>query len=278
MVFYCMLIATALAILLVKCLSMDFAEVFDPEGYLKEIFPLPRELSADNGHSQFVLMSLAKHFSNVAQSQQRILDYGCGPSLPFDISAAAKASEIVLADYVPQNRDFWQKWVENDPAAYNWSPYFKYVVETLEGGSEEETVQRESDLRSKITAIVHCDMTKENFIDKNYMNERFDTVMTFCTLESCCTDVNGFKAALKKLSTLVKEGGHLLLISTRRENCDVGFYIVKGQKIASLILKRDDVVEAIQECGLKIVREDYAAIGNHFSNTEGYLFFAAQKN
>ena len=254
------------------------AEVFDPEGYLKEILPSPRELSPEYGHSQFLLKSLAKHFPNVAQSQQRILDYGCGPSLPFDISAAAKASEIVVADYLPQNRDFWQKWVDNGPAAYNWSPYFKYVVETLERGSEEETVQRENDLRSKITAIVHCDMTKEDFIDKNYMNERFDTVMTFCTLESCCTDVDGFKVAIKKLSTLVKEGGHLLLISTRRENCDVGFYIVNGQKIASLILKRAHVVEAIQESGLRIVCEDYAVSGNCYSNSEGYLFFAAQKN
>ena len=60
----------------------------------------------------------------------KILDYGCGPSLPNSISAASKASEIVLADYAVSNREHLQKWVDRDSSARDWTPY---IVQTLEG-------------------------------------------------------------------------------------------------------------------------------------------------
>ena len=51
----------------------------------------------------------------------------------------SKASEIVLADYSKPNRDYLQKWLDGDASnVFDWTPLFQYVVQTLEGGSEEE--------------------------------------------------------------------------------------------------------------------------------------------
>ena len=41
------------------------------------------------------------------------------------ISAAPKASEIILADYAEPNREYLKRWLAKDPSAQDWSPYFK---------------------------------------------------------------------------------------------------------------------------------------------------------
>ena len=62
----------------------------------------------------------------------KVLDYGSGPSILATISAASKASEIVLSDYTERNRDAINQWLKKDAEAVDWSPHFSYVVEKLE--------------------------------------------------------------------------------------------------------------------------------------------------
>ena len=38
-----------------------------------------------------------------------------------------------MSDYVPANREALRQWLHRDSAAFNWSPYFDYVVRGLEG-------------------------------------------------------------------------------------------------------------------------------------------------
>ena len=101
----------------------------------------------------------------------KILGYGCGPSLPYSISAAPKACEIILADYAEPNREYLKRWLAKDPSAQDWSSYFKYVMQTLEGGSEEDPMRRGEMLRNKVKAVVKCDITKEEFIEDAYSKE-----------------------------------------------------------------------------------------------------------
>ena len=103
--------------------------------------------------------------------------------------------------------------------------------------------------------------------------------MSFLVLNNCSKDLDEFKAQfLKKVVVSFKKGGHLLLVTTRREKSDVGFYVVKGQKFYNIALKRDSVVDIIKQNGLEIVDEDYLQnLPNEFGNTEGFLFFAARK-
>ena len=105
--------------------------------------------------------------------------YGCGPSVGLSISAAPKASELILAEYAEQNRKYLKKWLDKDPSVYSWSPHFKYVVQTLEGGSEENAVKCEDMLCNKVKAVVSCDITKEEFIERAYCNKNsYDIIMS----------------------------------------------------------------------------------------------------
>ncbi len=130
----------------------------------------------------FLLECLDNFFSNLEPNSLKILDYGCGPSLANEISATAKASEIVMADYCTPNREFVKKWLQ-DPAMYDFSSYFKHVVQNLEGGSEQDTARREVELRNKVKAVVPCDITKDQFIAEGYEGP-YDVVMSFLCLEN----------------------------------------------------------------------------------------------
>lgn len=107
------------------------------------------------------------------------------------------------------NREHIQKWLDRDPAAHAWSPYFRYVVETLEGLSEEEAVQREQQFRSKVK-VFHVTSPRSSSLRRTCSS--YDTVMSFFCLESGCKDLIAFKDGMKKLASLVKEEGYLLYL------------------------------------------------------------------
>ena len=168
----------------------------------------------------------------MAPNSLKVLDYGCGPSLGLSISAALKASEIILADYSPGNREYIQKWLDKNPTLCDhWSSYFKHVVQTLEGGTEEASVQRQDMLREKIKAVLPCDLTQENFIPDGYGEKgSYDIVLSSMCIEACSKDLASYECGFEKLASLVKKGGYLLLCSTNCEGPDEGYYIINGTK------------------------------------------------
>ena len=90
----------------------------------------------------------------------RILDYGTGPAIMTIISAATRASEIVLSDCGEENRESLRSWLRNDANAFNWSPLFDYVIQILEGKDVEEARKREELVRKVVTDVIHCDIYK----------------------------------------------------------------------------------------------------------------------
>ena len=77
-------------------------------------------------------------------------------------------------------------------------------------------------------------------------------------------------------SLFAADGGWLLsALSTQRENCNTGFYIVNGVKYYDIALKRYFVV---MEAGLIVNVEDYLPIPpNPLSNSNEIIFFCARK-
>ena len=94
---------------------MDDYKHFGPEEYIQEYFQRPGE--AQNTYADFLLKNLARFYTSkvfdAAQNSLKILDYGCGPSIGLSISAAPKASELILAEYAEQNRKYLKKWLDN---------------------------------------------------------------------------------------------------------------------------------------------------------------------
>ena len=132
-------------------------------------------------------------------------------------------------------------------------------------------------MRSRVKAVVSCDINSEEFIDKCYRG-KYDVVMCFLCLESAVKDLDDYKSGIAKVSSQLKEGGYFLLYSTRRENCDTGFYTINGVKYYDIALKRDFVLRVLEETGLIVTVEDYRPLSeNPLHNIEGMMFFHARK-
>ena len=57
----------------------------------------------------------------------KILEFGAGPNICFQISTALYASEIVLLEYTQKNREVLQMWLDQDPKALNWKPFLSVL-------------------------------------------------------------------------------------------------------------------------------------------------------
>ena len=162
----------------------NYPERFDPIVYLTSRYKTPG--APENERTNLLMKSLheaiklrSSHFSQ--QDNIRILDYGCGPVVCNIISAAGlpKASEIVLAEYTERNRQALQQWLDRDPSAFDWSPYFQYVTKILEE-NEQEAIVREDKVRSLIK-LAYCDITTDTLIEKGYEGP-YDVVRLACSV------------------------------------------------------------------------------------------------
>ena len=146
----------------------------------------------------------------------RVLDYGSGPTIRTTISAATKASEIVLSDYAEDCRKVLRQWLEKHPDAFDWSPYFSiddfsHVVKDLEGKGEKEVEERQEEVRRLVKAVVHCDLTQDPPIERGY-DQQYDVVMSSLCIDAVAGTREEYVQGVKKLAKLVKPGGILLLL------------------------------------------------------------------
>ena len=127
------------------------------------------------------LQCLHESFLNT-QAGVKVLDYGAGPVIASTISAATKASEIILADYIEHNCFSLRQWLNCDPQAFDWSPYISYVVETLEEKNDLDGKVRQQQVRGLVKAVVHCDITQDPPIEEGH-NQLYDVVMCSLVVE-----------------------------------------------------------------------------------------------
>ena len=263
----------------------DFQTRFSPQDYLGTYFQTPGtpenalfDISMNNMHKAIGRL-LSEEVK--ASDKVRVLDYGCGPVIANTISAAGipNVSEIVLAEYTARNREAVQQWLDKDPSAFNWSPYFKYIVQTLEGKTEQQVDEREERMRS-LVKVVPCDISLNPPIEKGYEGP-YDIVISSLCLESGCENIEEYRAGVAKLSSLLKPGGLLLIFSTEPQpEEEPTYYLVGSQYFHDLKFSYDVVVGSLKEAGLNMLLEDHfdVSLDPVYSNCTKFMFLCAEKN
>ena len=227
----------------------------DPNAFLEATF---QQQSVYKALKDFALVNVHKFFvqkHSISKGESmKVLDYGCGPALAYDISPAGANAEIVLAEYGEKCRSALQDWLDRSPSAWDWTPYIKCVVCDLEGKDENEVQKREEDLRKAIKAIVPCDITQDPPIAKGYEGP-YDVVMSMLCIENACLTRQEYRAAVKRTATLVKRGGSLLLYSTVRNRDDdtPGYYYVGEQRHVNVALPLQFVLATLKESGFAVI-------------------------
>ena len=230
--------------------STDYSQEFDVGSYLIEGFSSPGGTN-DEGARAFTVDEEIKHtihdfavknLHNFFQkkslssstSEFKVLDFGCGPVIANVISAARVATEVVLAEYTEEGRSALRMWLEEDPNAFNWSPYFKYVVQTLEGCTAEAAEERKKRLRSIVKGVVHCDVTQQGPpIEIGYQGP-YDVVISCFCITNACKTTDDFLKAVDKLATLVKSNGYLLLCSVESKETGAENYTIGNKTYSAL--------------------------------------------
>ncbi|NXP02568.1 NNMT methyltransferase, partial [Thinocorus orbignyianus] len=194
-----------------------------------------------------------------------LIDVGCGPTIYQLLSACERFQEITALDYTDQNRRELEKWLKKEAGAFDWRPVVEYVCE-LEGGRE-KWAEKEEKLRKKVKQVLKCDVTKANPTDPVSLPPA-DCVVSALCLEAACKDLPTFRSALRNMGTLLKPGGHLVMVTVLRET----YYAFNNQVFSCLRLEKSMVEEAVEGAGFNVtfsevqpcpfsdIRADYEAV------------------
>ena len=185
----------------------------------------------------------------------KILEIGCGPVLAWQISAAPHASEIVFAELVESNRDAIHLWLDKDPRAHDWTPFFRHVVQTLEGKGEEEIAKREEQLRRTVKAVIPCDATEDPPVPLGFEGP-YDVVMESAMSTIVSKNEDDFLAFWARLATILKPGGTLISRCYLVENHPAlnHTYLVGGAKFVALNVSEEILRSCLEKVGFSNIK------------------------
>ena len=242
----------------------------------------------------FVDLGLDLPSKDGGQASLKVLDYGAGAVIVFDISAAAVATEIVLAEYAPQNRAALQQWIDGDAEAHDWSLFFKYVTEELEGAvshgaseAEQSTkasvaAEKREERMRKIAKVVQCDIWQDPPIQRDFDVE-YDVVFSSLCINSASKSREEFVEATCRLCKLLKSGGRIAMIASLSEGNSTVLYFVGKEKFVALSVTEEMFREALEKAGcyditVKLHSSKKADISEDLSSFTGMLFATATKH
>ena len=230
----------------------DYHDHFDTKSYLSSYLSGNPE---NRVWDIFATKCCHEFWSKLPRNNLRVLNFGGGPTISDLISAAPCVEEIVFAEYTEKNRQAVEKWQKNLPESPDWSPFFKFIVEKLEGNSSEEVTNRESELRKKIRHILPCDIEWEDPVKWpstwGPQSATFDVVTTSFCLEVCAKSYEGYRQAIAKLKRYLKPNGHIVLFGSLGES----YYIVGQERFRSFTLSKNFIVETLASEGFKMAED-----------------------
>ena len=263
----------------------DYLSEFSCKTYAQTYYSSPRGSKDEEGALTLEFIPVCLHAfyqrynSKWDKHSARILEFGGGCVISHLISAVPYTKEIIFAAYCENERREVELWRENKDGAHDWSPFFKYIVNELEGGEVSKCgwKEREQLLRRTMKAVIPCDITKEYPL--GVQEEPFEIISTNLCLEAACKSYIEYKAAVKKLAGLLKLGGFMTMSVVERET----YYTVGQDKWYNLYLTLSQVTEALEEAGFVVLeaKRDPATQQQIQNPTQcdfkAFLFIAAQK-
>ncbi|XP_053368100.1 phenylethanolamine N-methyltransferase [Clarias gariepinus] len=192
---------------------------FDPEAYLKYNYTPPRaDFSRADSIVPWKLNCLHKAFREDAIKGDVLVDIGSGPTLYQVMSGCEHFKRVILSDFLEVNRKHLNKWLKDGQSSFDWTPYLKYVCE-LEGRGSSAWREKAERLRSVVTDIFPVNVHHSfPFPSGSLPASSADCLVSSFCLESVSPDVSSFTQSLRNVSSLLRSGGHLLLIGALGES------------------------------------------------------------
>ncbi|KAG8453312.1 hypothetical protein GDO86_000087 [Hymenochirus boettgeri] len=227
--------------------SVKFYHVddFDTRAYLDEYFTTAGDSMILEHALRNPLNHLHNEFASGDLKGDHLVDISIGAIMfpLFPIFEYFKEITILKLNDVCVNEI--QKWIRSDEDAFNWDLAFKYMME-LEGNSE-GWQDKEEKLRKTIKSVVKCDLSKESLVD-TVLVPKADCLFTAWILDTVSEDKTSYRQNLKKISSLIKPGGHLIMIA----DINTSWILVGGHKFHILSYDEDFFKNALKDEGYSI--------------------------
>jgi NNMT/PNMT/TEMT family len=177
-----------------------------------------------------------------------ILFFGTGPTLHHVFLSADRASEIHLADYLPQNLAAIESWLRRDADAHDWRPFVRYTLECEGHGAptDAQITRREEQTRTKVTQLLRADAG-----DREPLEERYSTVVSAYCADSATADRATWESYMRHIAGLVEPGGVFITSALRRSRS----YLVGGKRFPSAHVDEHDlraVLEPDFDCAVEV--------------------------
>ncbi|XP_003786465.1 phenylethanolamine N-methyltransferase [Otolemur garnettii] len=221
---------------------------FEPRAYLRNNYAPPRgDLSSPDGVGPWKLSCLAQTFATGEVSGRTLIDIGSGPTIYQLLSACAHFEDITMTDFLEVNRQELGLWLREEPGSFNWSTYSQHVC--LIEGKGESWQEKESQLRARVKRVLPVDVHQPWPLgtESPAPLPADALVSTFC-LEAVSPDLASFQRALDNITTLLRPGGHLLLIGAVEES----WYLAGEARLAVVPVCEEEVREALVHSGYEV--------------------------
>nr|XP_025715165.1 phenylethanolamine N-methyltransferase [Callorhinus ursinus] len=221
---------------------------FEPRAYLRNNYAPPRgDLSSPDGVGPWKLRCLAQTFATGEVSGHSLIDIGSGPTIYQLLSACTHFEDITLTDFLEVNRQELGLWLREEPGAFDWSTYSQHVC--LIEGKGESWQEKERQLRAKVKRVLPIDVHQPQPLGAGSLAPlpADALVSTFC-LEAVSPDLPSFQRALDHITTLLRPGGHLVLIGALEES----WYLAGEARLVVVPVCKEEVMAALVRSGYEV--------------------------
>lgn len=250
---------------------------FEPGAYLRNNYAPPRgDLSSPDGVGPWKLRCLAQTFATGEVSGRTLIDIGSGPTIYQLLSACAHFEDITMTDFLEVNRQELGLWLREEPGAFNWSVYSQHVC--LIEGKGESWQEKERQLRARVKRVLPIDVHQPQPLGiASLAPLPADALVSAFCLEAVSPDLTSFQRALDHITTLLRPGGHLLLIGALEES----WYLAGEARLAVVPVHEEEVREALVLSGYEVRDLRTYVMPTHLrtgvDDVKGIFFAWAQK-
>ncbi len=141
------------------------------------------------------------------------LEFGGGPVLYPAATMTPWARDNQYCDDLTANLDEVQRWLDNQPDAFDWRPHLKLILEE-EGqtATPMAIARRMAELRRKVTRLSVCDALASAPVGQN--SSQYDLLVALSCTDVAAATVSEWLQVMRNISSLVAPGGWLLISVT----------------------------------------------------------------
>ncbi|XP_073511458.1 indolethylamine N-methyltransferase-like [Phyllobates terribilis] len=245
---------------------------FDARQSLKDYFSDKPEMSFREYYIIFPIENLVKTFTEGHIQGNILIDLSASSTIHHLYAACEFFKHIIVLKANDRCIMELKRWVDERTGAFEWDHAAKYHAD-IEGKSDQFEDKGEK-VRTALRHVVKCDFEKENIVEPIDLPPA-DCIKICSLLEFLSKNQDAFKNYLRKVTKLLKPGGHLLIVGI----LDATYITIGKDKFHILKYDEDFARKALVEESFVIDNCTVTKRTNvsDLMDYKGILFIAAHK-